>query len=352
MAIEITNDTILRILVRRGAEAEKNTVILAQGEPGYALDTQTLCIGDGITLGGNVIPNVDNISIGWAGTAPDYIEVKDGGIINSKLAPVSGNTVKGNDTSSLGSPTDIPISSNSVLGRISNINGGNLTSLTLAQLFGTVFSALTPNPSVTTIWFNTTNGVVYNYNGANWLGLHRLAPSGPDRILYVGTGASVNTYDGGDTNTPSISSGPMWEVDTNYTSKVLRGAALGASATLPLPAGGADGVVLTTNMLPPHTHNVKILIPGHGGNDGTRDAADGGRYSSPNSSDPSFNWNDATGGAYPGTYSKDVVGLPFVYQDYGNGQTSPSVTPAPLQTLPAYQEVLVLKRTARVYYTS
>lgn len=349
MAIEIDQNTIIRLLVRRGSDAERNTVILAQGEPGFTLDGKLFVIGDGITPGGIKIPNVDDTTIGWSGTSPNYIEIKNNAIDNSKLALMPANTVKGNGVATTAQPTDIAISANSLLGRLNGVNSGNLGDLSLFTLFGSIFSVAQPNPVVTGLWFNLTTYKWYQYDGVRWLSVHQYGPSGPERLLYVGTGASVTTYDGGDSNAPGLSGGPMWEVDTSYTSRVLRGASLGAGATIPLTTGGADNITLTGNMLPPHIHNVKILIPGHGGNDGSRDAADGGRFSSPNSSDPTFNWT--TGNPFTtGQFLQDGSGLPRVYEDYGNGNTTATAVPAPVPAIPSYQEVLVLKRTARVYY--
>lgn len=356
MAIEITDNTIVRLLVRRGSDAERNTIILAQGEPGYALDTQTFVVGDGVTKGGNPIPNVDNTSIQWSGTTPDFLQVANGGVTNIKLANMTGNSVKGNSSSSTGTPTDIAVSPNSLVGRIATLNSGNLTSISLITIFNSFFSLVAPDPTLTNYWFNLNNYKWYSYDGANWLSKHQLAASGPDRILYVGTGASVPTYDGGDTNSATVSSGPMWEIDTAYTAKVLRGAAAGSSATLPLDSGGADSITMTAAMIAPHKHNVAILIPGHGGSDGTRDAADGGTYSAPNASNPNLDWTGTISPLPPGSsggkYQQDAFGLPAVYEDYGNGVTNPVATPTNVPTLPAYQGVLVLKRTSRVYYVA
>lgn len=57
MAIEITSDTVVKILVRRGLEAERKLTTLTEGELGYSIDTQRVFIGDGITPGGNIIGN-------------------------------------------------------------------------------------------------------------------------------------------------------------------------------------------------------------------------------------------------------------------------------------------------------
>lgn len=356
MAIEITQDTILRLLVRRGSEAERNTVVLAQGEPGFAIDSQTFCIGDGQTKGGVQVPNTDNASIEWAGTVPDYIQIKNGGVTNEKLANMTGNSVKGNVTSSPTTPADIQVSANSLVGRIGSLNSGNLTSIPVATIFNSFFSLVAPDPNFTPYWFNLNNYKWYNYDGANWLSLHQYAASGPVRLLYVGTGASVATFDGGDTNSATVSSGPMWEIDTDYTAKVLRGAAASINATVPLDSGGDDGIQMTSSMLPPHKHNVAILVPGHGGSDGSRDAADGGSYSAPNTSNPNLDWSSTISPLPPGStggkYAKDAYGLPAVYEDYGNGVTNPAQAPVDIPTVPAYQGVLVLKRTSRAYYVA
>jgi hypothetical protein len=55
MALEITSDSVVKILVRRGLEAERKNVLLSEGELGYSIDTSRLFIGDGFTTGGNPI---------------------------------------------------------------------------------------------------------------------------------------------------------------------------------------------------------------------------------------------------------------------------------------------------------
>jgi len=60
MAIEINNNTVIRLIVRRGSQADLNYATLAQGELGYATDTGRLFIGknnsvglSGVTVAGN-----------------------------------------------------------------------------------------------------------------------------------------------------------------------------------------------------------------------------------------------------------------------------------------------------------
>lgn len=55
--MEITQNTILKLIVRQGSDEDKNRVILTSGEPGYATDTKRLFIGDGFTAGGILVGN-------------------------------------------------------------------------------------------------------------------------------------------------------------------------------------------------------------------------------------------------------------------------------------------------------
>lgn len=57
MAIEITNDTVVKILVRRGTDAERILSTFTEGELAYCIDTQRVFVGDGVTPGGNIAGN-------------------------------------------------------------------------------------------------------------------------------------------------------------------------------------------------------------------------------------------------------------------------------------------------------
>jgi alpha-tubulin suppressor-like RCC1 family protein len=50
--IEITQSTLLKLLVRRGSNEERKNIVLSEGELGYAVDTKKLFVGDGATVGG------------------------------------------------------------------------------------------------------------------------------------------------------------------------------------------------------------------------------------------------------------------------------------------------------------
>lgn len=55
--IEILENTLLKLLVRRGTNTDRGNVVLSQGELGYTTDTKRLYVGDGATAGGIIVGN-------------------------------------------------------------------------------------------------------------------------------------------------------------------------------------------------------------------------------------------------------------------------------------------------------
>jgi microcystin-dependent protein len=53
--IEIFENTLLKLLIRRGLDADRQSVVLTEGELGYTTDTKKLYVGDGQTLGGILV---------------------------------------------------------------------------------------------------------------------------------------------------------------------------------------------------------------------------------------------------------------------------------------------------------
>lgn len=56
--ITISENSILKLLVRRGADLDRKNIILSEGELGYTTDGKRLFVGDGTTLGGQVAGSV------------------------------------------------------------------------------------------------------------------------------------------------------------------------------------------------------------------------------------------------------------------------------------------------------
>ena len=65
MAVEILENTLLKLLVRRGTDADRRLVTLSDGELGYTTDTERLFVGNSTTGGGVVVGNK------YQGAAPD-----------------------------------------------------------------------------------------------------------------------------------------------------------------------------------------------------------------------------------------------------------------------------------------
>ena len=55
--IEILENTLLKLLVRRGTDVDRQLITLDQGELGYTTDSKRLFVGDGSTLGGTIAGN-------------------------------------------------------------------------------------------------------------------------------------------------------------------------------------------------------------------------------------------------------------------------------------------------------
>lgn len=69
--IEILENTLLKLLVRRGDNADRLNVTLSEGELGYTIDGKRLFVGDGQTAGGIAVGNK------WKGSVTDISTITD-----------------------------------------------------------------------------------------------------------------------------------------------------------------------------------------------------------------------------------------------------------------------------------
>lgn len=100
-------------------------------------------------------------------------------------------------------------------------------------------------------WLRTTDMRWYYFSG-DWLSPNP-ETSAFVRRLFVGSTVDLQTYDGGDTDPVGASSGPMWEVDTDFEGKSPMGpGTLPLSGTIVTVANdfGVDQVALTALQLP------------------------------------------------------------------------------------------------------
>ena len=86
MAIEILENTLLKLLVRRGTDFDRKQITLATGELGYATDTERLYIGNSTDAGGILVGNK------WKGSTADLTTLA--GVITGDYAyDTSTNTL-------------------------------------------------------------------------------------------------------------------------------------------------------------------------------------------------------------------------------------------------------------------
>lgn len=78
MSIQITDSTVLKIVIRRGQDSERKNTVLTEGELGYTIDTQRVFVGDGITPGGKV---VGNMFLGRTSSVSQYVNYAQPGDI-------------------------------------------------------------------------------------------------------------------------------------------------------------------------------------------------------------------------------------------------------------------------------
>ena len=139
MGIEILENTLLKLLVRRGTNYDRQQITLDSGELGYTTDTKRLFIGDGTTAGGTLVGNkykgrASNITtlapvdIGDYAYDTDnstyYICVSGTGSIAADWLQVATNNSAGNET------IDISTSSSITVGTLS---AGNFSADALGE---------------------------------------------------------------------------------------------------------------------------------------------------------------------------------------------------------------------------
>jgi hypothetical protein len=164
------------------------------------------------------------------------------------------------------------------------------------------------------------NGQWWIYDQGFWLRKNPVTAA-YERRIYVGTTTDLLSYDGGDgTATATSTTGPMWEVDTEFEARFPVGVgafvASGAVAVMGKATStaivGEDQHTLTIPEMPAHTHNFFPLV--------TADANNGG----------------ANGVQYGTT---------------ANVATSSTGDGTAHNNLPPFYGVYFIKRTGRVYYT-
>ena len=86
--------TIVKLKIRRGTDAQRKSVVLEQGELGYAIDTQRLFVGNGVILGGTVAGNIIHPPLSIPGTRVNQSNAVAGDCVyeNSVLWQLTGSS--------------------------------------------------------------------------------------------------------------------------------------------------------------------------------------------------------------------------------------------------------------------
>lgn len=179
----------------------------------------------------------------------------------------------------------------------------------------------------------------YYWNGTYWIQPHPVPPESDERRLYVGSEASLLTYDGGANEAVGVDgcTGPFWEVDHDFDFCFPLGPGTSAGGTV-VAVGGTGGVeehTLTEAEMPAHLHNI------------VSDTSQG-----------SVAWDNSP------TADKAIVrrstdpGGDTEYSLCSEELTTPEATVGasstvgggdPHTNMPPYRGAFIIKRTARVY---
>lgn len=137
--IEIFENTLLKLLIRRGLDTDRQNIVLSEGELGYTLDTKKLYIGDGQTTGGILVggnkflgsvPSVLTLYQAVSGdiafsTGNNTLYTFNGGDYTNinRWSSIGGVYTGGNNSISVGAGNTITVGTISAANLTSNITG-------------------------------------------------------------------------------------------------------------------------------------------------------------------------------------------------------------------------------------
>jgi hypothetical protein len=191
-------------------------------------------------------------------------------------------------------------------------------------------------------WFRTTDGRWYYFSGV-WRAPNNY--DGNERRIFMGTEAQLAVYDGGDTGTPSPTTGPMWVVDTDFNGRSPIGVGdipgTDPVKTLALDENYGDGQHTLTEVeggVGSHTHAFGKVNPG---NDDAYFSKVGARTVAGYTG---FYISGDNGNLEPPLTQADLFTLP-------PGSDGAGVTPVPFSVVHPVKAVNIIKPSGRLFYT-
>lgn len=184
------------------------------------------------------------------------------------------------------------------------------------------------NDRVDSLWFKTSAGRLYYYDGG-WISPN-LADAN-ERRIFVGAESAIWSYDGGDgsdpsTTPPTAKTGAMWERDTAFDFRMPLGVGTSPAPNNTVVAvggtGGEEKHTLTEAEIPAHTHKVQSL----------------GQICSVTSTNTRF-------GGKPYTDTPDFTAAECPMTNSTGGGTSH-------QNMPPFLGVYFIKRTGRTFFVA
>lgn len=169
--------------------------------------------------------------------------------------------------------------------------------------------------------------------GGQWVARHPYDPESPVRLLWVGTLAELDTFDGGSAGAVSDIAGPFWEVDSNFAGRMPVGVGTVPDTTTAVTVDtnvGSGQVTLSSVNIPQHSHQLGVEssdVTGAAENGQLRDAS-----------------GDVT---FISTWNQTAVA---VTRNWGGAASDGSTTP--FDSVPAARGVYFIKRTIRKFYTT
>lgn len=185
--IEIFENTLLKLLIRRGLDADRQNIVLTEGELGYTTDTKKLYVGDGQTTGGikvggnsflGSLANITTLAGADIGdtafsTNDNNLYTFNGGDITniSNWSEIGGVYGSGDGTIVISGTNNITVGSISAANITGDVVGASLTLSTTNKI--TLSSQIAVNAIIpatgTTLTLPgslTINNLTYNWPGA------------------------------------------------------------------------------------------------------------------------------------------------------------------------------------------